>query len=131
MDLVARLLGFCAISGFTTFLSNSIWKNLTPDAKSNLILSVILLFIAVIAAVLVLSIFSISFSFKDWRLLDIAKLEQKQSTKEKTISLIETLSDQIKVLRWSNFIATIAVYLMYGIYASSLEILVLIIIMYH
>ena len=131
MDLAARLLGFCAISGFTTFLSKSTWKDLTGDARSRLRLSVILLFVAVIAAVIVLTYFSIMSSRKDWKLWDITKLEQVQSMEGKTLFLIEILSDQIETLRKSNFFASLAVYAMYVIYAASLEMLVLIIILYH
>lgn len=131
MDLAARLLGFCAISGFTTYLSNSTWQDLTGPAKSNLRRSVILLLIAVIVAVIVLSVFMAMSSFRDWKITDIATLEQEQSTEEKTISLIKTLSDRIEVLRGLNFLITITVFIMYGIYACSLELLVLIIILYH
>ena len=131
MDLVPRLLGFCAISGFTTYLSNSTWQDLTGPAKSNLRRSVILLLIAVIVAVIVLSVFMAMSSFRDWKITDIATLEQEQSTEEKTISLIKTLSDRIEVLRGLNFLITITVFIMYGIYACSLELLVLIIILYH
>lgn len=131
MDLAARLLGFCAISGFTTFLSKSTWQDLTGYAKFCLRTSVILLFVAVIAAVIALIVFSLQSSLRDRRLLDITKLEQEQSTEEKTTSLIETLNYQIERLRKSNFNASMAVYGMYAIYASSLEILVLIIILFH
>ena len=95
MDLVPRLLGFCAISGFTTYLSNSTWQDLTGSAKSNLRWSVILLFIAVIIAVTALSAFMVMTSVWDWLFHDIATMEQEQSTEEKKISLIETLSFQI------------------------------------
>ena len=128
MDLVPRLLGFCAISGFTTYLSNSTWQDLTGSAKSNLRWSVILLFIAVIIAVTALSAFMVMTSVWDWLFPDIATLEQEQSTEEKTISLIETLSFQIKLLRVINCLIAIAVFIMYLIYAVSLELLVLIII---
>lgn len=131
MDLAARLLGFCAISGFTTFLSKSTWKDLTGHAKFYLRLSVILLFVAVLAAVFVLIIFSLKFSLRDRRVLDITKLEQEQSTEEKTTSLIETLNSEIERLRKSNYNASFAVYTMYLIYASSLDFLVAIILSYH
>lgn len=131
MDLAARLLGFCAISGFTTFLSKSTWQDLTGAARSYLRLSVTFLFVAVIAAVMVLSFFSFKSSLRDRMVLDITQLEQKQSTEEKTTSLIETLNSQIERLRESNFHASIAVYMMYIIYASSLELLVAIILLYH
>ena len=131
MDLAARLLGFCAISGFTTFLSKSTWEDLTGYAKFCLRTSVILLFAAVIAAVIALIIFSLKSSLRDRRLLDITKLEQEQSTEEKTTSLIETLNSEIERLRKSNYNASFAVYMMYLIYASSLDFLVAIILSYH
>ena len=131
MDLAARLLGFCAISGFTTFLSKSTWQDLTGTARFFLRSSVLLLFAAVIAAVFVLMIFSFKSSLRDRRLLDITKLGQKKSTEEKTTSLIKTLNSEIERLRKSNFHASIAVYMMYAIYASSLDLLVAIILSYH
>ncbi|WP_445341612.1 hypothetical protein [Bifidobacterium sp. ESL0820] len=131
MDLAARLLGLCAISGFTTFLSKSTWQDLIGAARFYLRWSVILLFVAVIAAVFVLIFFSVKSSLRDQRLLDITKLGQEQSTEEKTTCLIKTLSAQIERLRKSNFYASFAVYFMYAIYAISLELLVLIILSYH
>lgn len=131
MDLAARLLGLCAISGFTTFLSKSTWQDLTGKARFCIRASVILLFVAVIAAVFVLIVFSFKSSARDRDLLDITKLEQEQSTEEKTTSLIKTLNYQIERLRKSNFHASIAVYMMYLIYALSLDFLVAIIISYH
>lgn len=125
MDLAARLLGLCAISSFTTFLTKSIWDGLTGRTRFALQCFIGLTLLVVFVVVVAINGLSITSSYRDRHLQDIAQLEQKQSTEEKTTSLIETLSVQIEVLRKSNLRVSIALYLMYLIYAVSLELLVL------
>ena len=132
LDLNTRLLGFCAISGFTTFLSKSTWDDLSGvGAETTLKLSIKLLFGVVVVAILALCIRSIGFSWDDKHFRDITKLEQEQSLEEKTTSLIKNLSTRIKTLRKGNYLYAIVLYLLYAFYATSLEMLVLAILLYH
>lgn len=132
LDLNTRLLGFCAISGFTTFLSKSTWDDLSGvGATTTLKLSIKLLFGVVITAIMVFGIHSMALSWDDKHFLDVTKLEQEQSLEERTTSLIKYLNTRIKSLRRGNYLYTIVLYLLYAFYATSLELLVLAILLYH
>ena len=128
MDLAARLLGFGTVSAFAAFLSKSTWDGFTGGKKVAFKISIVLLFLAVLIAIIVLCKSSIQFSCDDEELQDITKLDKKQSKEEKTTSLIETLSDQIAMLRETNANTSLGIYFMYFLYVVSLEVLALIII---
>ena len=141
MDQAAQLLGFCAISGFTTFLSKSTWAGLpNQEARVNLKKSIILLMIVVITAAFILCAFSIflslfdalfSDSSLDVQAPDIAEQVQEQSSVRRMTFLIQNLSDRIRKLKWINLVASLALYIMYTTYAFSLEYLILTIISSH
>lgn len=141
MNQAAQLLGFCAISGFTTFLSKSTWTGLPDQISKNLLKkSITFLMIVVLTAAAILCVFSVTLSFLDARFpdplidaqgSDIAEQVQAQSSVRRMTFLIQNLSDRIRKLKWLNFIAAIALYIMYLMYAGSLEFLVLTIISSH
>ena len=130
MDFAARLLGLCSISSFTTFLTKSIWNGFTGGTRFALQGFIVLTVVVVFVVIVLINGLFITSSYRDLdrNLPDIARLEQKQSKEEKTTSLTETLNVQIKVLRRSNFLVSFALYVMYLLYAGSLELLVLAII---
>lgn len=132
MDLAARLLGFCAISGFTTFLSQSSWKDIeSPVGKIILKVSLALLLVVACSAALVLCTILLMSSIDDKFFQDITLQKQEQSMDERTTSLIKSLSKRIQNLRRLNFAATIALYILYVLYAASFEFLVVTIIISH
>lgn len=141
MDQAAQLLGFCAISGFTTFLSKSTWAGLpNQEDRVNLKKSIILLMIVVFTAALILCVFSLflslldalfSDSSLDAQAPDIAEQVQEQSSIKRMTFLIQNLSDRIRKLKWINLVASLALYIMYATYAISLEYLILTIISSH
>lgn len=132
VNLTERLLGFCAISGFTSFLSQSTWDYLSRwGAESILKFSIGVLFGVVIAAVVALLIRLLCSSWDDKLLHDITKLDQDQSWDKKTYSLIKNLRTRIKTLRTVNFWYTFVLCFLYAAYAASLELLVLAILLYH
>jgi len=132
VNLTERLLGFCAISGFTSFLSQSTWDYLSRwGAESILKCSIGVLFGVVIAAVVALLIRSLCSYFDDRDFLDITKLDQDQSWDKKTYSLIKNLRTLIKTLRTRNAWYTLVLGFLYVAYAVSLELLVLAILLYH
>lgn len=130
MDSAERLLGLCSISSFTTFLTKSIWNGFTGGTRLALQVFIVLTVVVVFVVIVLINGLFITFSYRDWDpdLPDIAQLEQKQSKEEKTTSLAESLNVQIGVLRRSNIRVSFALYVMYLLYAGSLELLVLAII---
>lgn len=132
MDLAARLLGLCAISGFTTFLSQSSWNDIQrPLSKIILKVSLGLLMLVACSTAMVLCWFSLMFSLEDKYFRDITIQKQEQSIDARTTSLIKSLNKQIQILRRSNFAASIALYALYVLYACSVEFLIVTIISSH
>lgn len=141
MNQAARLLGYCAISGFTTFLPKSTWADLpNQEARDNLKGSITSLMIVAIAAALILSFFSIILSIIDAlfsdpllnaQAPDIAEQVQEQSSDRRMTFLIQNLSGQTRILKCMNLVVAIVLYAMYTKYAFSLVSLIKTIISSH
>lgn len=89
MELIERLLGLCALSGFITLLSKSTWRDITNSFQRSVLL---ISFIALLAVVL-LAVFMLLLAMRDHvdtpSTPDIIKLRQEQFMDEELANLIQ------------------------------------------
>ena len=121
MEYVERLLGICALSGFTAILSKTTWTNITCLVQRGfLFFGVIALLIAVVVSAAAI-ILDVGNHIDTPMLPDATEPEHAQSKGKALKNLIQTWDNQSNTLegltKWQRRAATVA----YSCYAFALE----------